>query len=255
MRQNNTNSTRVQQPTRQTLSMQKSAPDSTAVYKDYAGNEVKLSLSMIKKYICPNASDQDAVLFLSLCKYQGLNPWTNDAFLISYGGKATMVVGKEAFTKKAQKSPHFRGFTAGVTVVTTQGVLEDRKGEIVLPGEDLVGGWAEVRLDNWEIPHYTSVNFDEYCQKKDGKPTKNWAEKPATMIRKVALVHALREAFPNDLSGCYAPEEMGVNEDELPKTPIPTPQPNEAVDVDYEPVADPTTGEVTDEDEQGDIFG
>lgn len=32
---------------------------------------------------------------------------------------------------------------------------------------------------------------------------------PAIMIRKVALVQALREAFPDDLSQLYAAEEMG----------------------------------------------
>lgn len=246
---------RTPSATKQSLAVQKNSGDQMTTYKDYAGNEVKLSVSMIKKYLCPNASDQDAVVFLSLCKYQGLNPWTNDAFLISFGGKATMVVGKEAFTKKAQKSPNFRGFTAGVTVITNEGVLEDRKGEIVLDGEELVGGWAEVRLDNWEIPHYTSVNFDEYCQKKDGKAIKNWAEKPATMIRKVALVHALREAFPNDLSGCYSPEEMGVNEDDLPKSTQPPAETiRDAQDVDFEPVTDDSPAEAAD-DGQADIFG
>ena len=29
------------------------------------------------------------------------------------------------------------------------------------------------------------------------------------MIRKVALVQALREAFPEDYAGLYSPEEMG----------------------------------------------
>ena len=34
---------------------------------------------------------------------------------------------------------------------------------------------------------------------------------PATMIRKVALVQALREAFPSELSGMYDQSEMGVD--------------------------------------------
>jgi hypothetical protein len=36
----------------------------------------------------------------------------------------------------------------------------------------------------------------------------SWAKIPATMIRKVALVQALREAFPSDLGGCYDSAEM-----------------------------------------------
>ena len=33
------------------------------------------------------------------------------------------------------------------------------------------------------------------------------------MIRKVALVHALREAFPMDLGGLYTADELGVEAD------------------------------------------
>ena len=35
---------------------------------------------------------------------------------------------------------------------------------------------------------------------------------PATMIRKTAMVQALREAFPETLGGLYIAEEQGVDE-------------------------------------------
>ena len=50
-----------------------------------------------------------------------------------------------------------------------------------------------------------------------------WSKKPATMIRKVALVQALREAFPANLGGMYAAEEVGREEPEdagIPAAPI-----------------------------------
>ena len=42
------------------------------------------------------------------------------------------------------------------------------------------------------------------------------------MIRKVALVQALREAFPTNLGGMYSAEEVGKEEPEegLPAAPI-----------------------------------
>jgi hypothetical protein len=52
-----------------------------------------------------------------------------------------------------------------------------------------------------------------------------WASKPTTMIRKVALSQALREAFPDDMGGLYEPEEINTIEDELDETPIDIPQP------------------------------
>ena len=47
-----------------------------------------------------------------------------------------------------------------------------------------------------------------------------WSKKPATMIRKVALVQALREAFPEDFGGMYSQEEVGVYD--LPESPVET---------------------------------
>lgn len=50
---------------------------------------------------------------------------------------------------------------------------------------------------------FDEVSFAEYNTGKS-----NWTKIPATMIRKVAICHALREAFPEDLGGLYGSEEM-----------------------------------------------
>ena len=53
--------------------------------------------------------------------------------------------------------------------------------------------------------------FDEYVgKKKDGSLNSQWSKKPATMIRKVAAVQALGEAFPQSFAGMYVAEEMGA---------------------------------------------
>ena len=49
------------------------------------------------------------------------------------------------------------------------------------------------------------------------------------MIRKVALCHALREAFPEDLGGLYGAEEM----DQARQQEQPAPQPQEEETVEY----------------------
>ena len=81
------------------------------------------------------------------------------------------------------------------------------------------------------------VTFDEYAgRKSDGTLNSNWSGKPATMIKKVALVQALREAFPNDLNNLYTEEEQGdIEVPYIPETPVeqPTEQKQEVVDVDY----------------------
>jgi hypothetical protein len=48
------------------------------------------------------------------------------------------------------------------------------------------------------------VYFDEYTTRKN-----QWASKPRTMIAKVAEMHALRKACPEELSQVYTSDEMG----------------------------------------------
>jgi hypothetical protein len=40
------------------------------------------------------------------------------------------------------------------------------------------------------------------------------------MIRKVALVQALREAFPNTFGGIYSEEELPIDAEQLPQKPV-----------------------------------
>ena len=63
-------------------------------------------------------------MFINLCKYAGLNPWLKEAYCIKYGNEpATMVVGKEAFMKRAEKTPGFDGMEAGIIVMSGNEVV------------------------------------------------------------------------------------------------------------------------------------
>lgn len=165
----------------------------------------------IKNFICPAASDKDAYMFLQLCKARNLNPFTSEAYLIPYEDKKTgevkcsMVVGKEAFMRKAEQHPHYRGFKAGV-IVSKDDELIYREGTFVRKGETLEGGWAEVYRDDRNEPIRSEVALAEY-----NKGFSLWNDKKATMIRKVSVVQAHREAFPSDLAGCYSSDEMGID--------------------------------------------
>lgn len=181
---------------------------------DCGGETVKLSPEIIRSYLVSGngaVTDQEVVVFLNLCRFQHLNPFLKEAYLIKFGTQpATMVIGKEVFTKRAFANPKFAGHSAGVVVLKEDGTMENRVGTIVLRNEELIGGWAKVYLTGYIQPIEITASFDEYCLKRDGKPMSNWATKPATMIRKVALVQALREAFPKELENLYDADELGV---------------------------------------------
>lgn len=110
------------------------------------------------------------------------------------------------------------------------GSLEYRTGSLVIPGERLVGGWAKVFVKGYNEPIEAAVSFEEYVGRKgDGSINSQWAKKPATMIRKVALMQALREAFPEDLGCMYASEEFGEADDSGMIAPVTPQEPQEAI--------------------------
>ena len=190
--------------------------DSTLTTYKVNGEEVQLSIPMIKKYLVSgngNITDQEAMMFLSLCRFQKLNPFVKDAYCIKYGNSepATLVIGKDVYTKRAEQNPKFNGMEHGVIIMTADGEVKERAGSFyVKDKEELVGGWAKVYIKGRDVPQYDTVTFSEYAgYKKDGTLNSNWSKRPGTMIEKVAIMHALRNAFPNDFQGLYIQEEMG----------------------------------------------
>lgn len=186
-----------------------------------AGNDtVKLSPSIIKKYLVSGDSntvtDQEIMMFMMMCKGNHLNPWNREAYCIKYGTQpAAMVIGKDAFMKRASANPEYDGMTSGIVVYDTEtSQIDYRTGTIVIDDQEkIVGGWAEVFRKDRTHSTRIEVSFNEYAgRKKDGTLNNQWATKPATMIRKVAQVQALREAFPDSLSNLYTSEEQGVDE-------------------------------------------
>ena len=200
-------------------SIAKKAPQqqSAAVTFMAGSEEIKLTPAMVKAYLVSGdntaVTDQEITMFMMMCKANHLNPWIREAYCIKYGTQpATMVVGKDAFMKRAERHPQYDGMQSGIIVLNDSGI-EYRTGLLKLPDEQILGGWAEVFRRDRTHSTRIEVSFEEYAgRKKDGTLNNQWATKPATMIRKVAQVQALKEAFPDDLGGMYTAEEQGVEE-------------------------------------------
>ena len=78
--------------------------------------ESDLTLTEIKKYICTNATDTEAYTFLKLCKARRLNPFTNEIYMVKFGNTAQTIVGKEAFTRRAEENKFFDGYQMTGTI-------------------------------------------------------------------------------------------------------------------------------------------
>lgn len=169
------------------------------------GQEVKLNQAIVKQFVTKgngNITATEAVNFMMLCKHAELNPFLNEAYLIKFGDKpAQMVVGKEAFMKRANRESQFDGFQAGI-VTMLNNEIHHKQGQGLYPNEKLLGGWARVFRKDREYPVYVEVALEEFSK---GQST--WKTMPANMIRKVALVNALREAFPESLGALYTEDD------------------------------------------------
>lgn len=169
------------------------------------GEPVKLTGEMVKQYLVrgnSEVSDQELVMFLNLCKYQKLNPFLNEAYLIKFkNAPAQIVTSKEAFMKRAESNEQYSGLEAGI-IVERDGNMVELEGAVSLKSDVLIGGWAKVYRKDRDKPIVVKISMEEFS-----KSQATWKQMPNNMIRKTAVVNALREAFPENLNQMYTDEE------------------------------------------------
>ncbi|MBZ2024513.1 phage recombination protein Bet [Streptococcus sanguinis] len=185
--------------------------------RDISINTMDWTAQDIKQYFDPDnlLTPKQVGMALSLIKGRDLNPLANEVYIVAYrkkngGTEFSLIVSKEAFLKRANRNPQLEGFEAGIVVINESGLQEERKGALVLPNDELVGGWARVYRKDFRVPVEVYVSMKEY-----NKSQSTWNSMPATMIRKTALVNALREAFPEDLGNMYTEDDGGETFDRI----------------------------------------
>lgn len=206
-------------------------------YEDRDGAQIVLTPQDVAMY-CASGNAQltqrDVVNFMATCKALGANPYLGDVYLVKYsaGENAQIMAGKNYYTRVAVSIPTYDGMAAGIVCVTQAGEVVYRSGSLAMPGDTCIGGWCEVHDKRWTHPVRAEVAMDEYNAHRS-----LWKSKPLTMIRKVALVQALREAYPDRFAGTYDASEMGAKGEAQPPQERP-------VQADVQPVSQgPTQAE------------
>lgn len=221
-----------------TVATQSAAPAAAKTIEYLAnGHTVKLSAEIVRNFLTKgngNVSDQDIVQFINICKFNQLNPFLNEAYLIKFGTQpAQMIVSKEALMKRAETNENYDGIAAGVIVKTSDGKIEMLEGSFYDDDAVLVGGWAKVFRRDRKNPFTATVRLSEYDKKQS-----IWNTSKSTMIRKVAVVQAMREAFPVQLGAMYTEEEQKIQIQDTTATVI-----------DSQPHSAPINGEINIPDE------
>ena len=183
----------------------------------------KLYVDLIKSQIMGvdakgnSRSDEDMLLFMYVAKRTGLDPLTKQIYAIfrwdSRQGKERMTIQAsiDGMRLVAQRTKGYAG---------QDDVIYDDESK-TYPGKATV---TVYKLMGGERVSFTaSARWGEYCQKDSkGMPMIMWAKMPYLMLGKCAEALALRKAFPNELSGIYAPEEMAQESNILGGLEAPT---------------------------------
>lgn len=186
-------------------------------------------IDLIKRTICQGASDDELQLFLTQCQRTGLDPFAKQIHAVKrWSAKdqrevMSIQVGIDGFGLIAERTGECDG-EEGPYWCGTDGTWHD----VWLEETPPVAAKSIVYRKGRERPYIAVAHWNEYKQefwdKKAGqwKLTPFWARMPAGMLAKCARALALRKAFPNELSGLYAPEEIRHDDpDEPPRQTAP----------------------------------
>ena len=152
------------------------------------------------------ATNGDLAVFHHVCQRTGLDPFARQIYMIERQGKQTIQTGIDGFRLVARRAVDRSGESLSI------GAPEwcDQDGawhDVWLSPEPPAAARMTVRRGGDEYP--AVALWREYAQtKRDGNLTAMWASRPAGQLAKCAEALALRKAFPQDLSGIYADEEM-----------------------------------------------
>lgn len=175
---------------------------------------IKLSIPLVKKMIAVPTktgqlpSDRDCLEFIMLCRARRLDPWAKDCYMLGYDNQDgtpsfSQIVAIQALFKRAEVNEHYDGIESGIIVMAKDGELIERYGDLAIPGDTLLGGWAKVWRKDRKYPVYQRLQLSTFDQKRG-----HWNKDKAGQICKCAEAAALRQSFPSDVGGLYLDVEL-----------------------------------------------
>lgn len=164
---------------------------------------------LIRDSYLNGASDSEAAVLLEVARMRGLNPLLGQIHFVKRWDAVKQrevwacQVAIDGFRAIAQRTGEYDG-------QDEPEIETDERGQIVL---------ARVKVYRAGIkrPFVGVARFAEFAQtKRGGEMVGQWGKMPFHMTAKCAEACAFRKAFPEELSGLYAPEELHVEEYRVP---------------------------------------
>lgn len=152
-------------------------------------------VDIIRKSVCPDLNAGEFEAFIMVAQRRGLDPLLNQIHAVKRQGRVTYQVGIDGFRLVASRTSEYAGMDAPKF---TFGSNPKQPEACEITVYRIVRGQR--------VGFSASAYWDEFCP--SGPQAFMWNKMPKTMLAKCAEAQALRKAFPGDLSGLYADEEM-----------------------------------------------
>lgn len=167
-------------------------------------------VELLKATVCRGATDDELQLFVHACNRLQLDPFCKQIHAVKrWDGTLrrevmAIQVGIDGLRLNADRTGQYRGQLPTLWC--------DEKGtwtDTWISDKPPFAAKARVLRDGWPEPVEAIARWSAYVQTtKEGKPNSMWAKRGAEQLAKCAEALALRMAFPQELSGVYAHEEM-----------------------------------------------